>query len=114
SLATYTRATNFTLKIPVSSLLTNASDPDTNTLSLQSVGSGTNNATATVSGGYIFYQPSSTDTNRNSDDHLTYTVSDGRGGTASAQIWIRVNSTSGSAGANISGLDSLGNGHMRI
>jgi autotransporter-associated beta strand protein len=116
NLATYTRAPNITLKMLVSNLLTNASDADAgNILTLQSVGSGTNNATVTISGGYIFYQPSSTDPNRNTDDHLSYTVSDGRGGTASSQIWIKVGDpNSGNSGAGISGITALGNGHMLV
>jgi hypothetical protein len=82
---------------------------------LLSVGSGTNNATVTISGGNIFYQPSPTDTNRNTDDHLSYTVSDGRGATASSQIWIQVgNPNPGSSGAGISGIEALGGGHMRV
>jgi hypothetical protein len=115
TLATYPRAANMSAKFLVSALLTNASDAEGDTLVFQSVGSGTNGASVTVSGGYIFYQPSATNPNRNTDDHLVYTVNDGQGGEGSNRIWIKLTDPNpGSAGAGISGIQSLGNGHMLV
>ena len=87
--AAYTRNTAVnTFKILVSNLLTNATDVDSDTLALDSVGATTNNASVTISGGYVMYS------NTNAVvDQFTYTVTDGFGGTNSATITINVDST---------------------
>ncbi len=65
-----------------------ASDPDGDPLTVTSVTGATKGAIAQSSPGTWSYAPNP---NFNGDETLTYTVSDGRGGTASATIAITVN-----------------------
>jgi pectin methylesterase-like acyl-CoA thioesterase len=75
-------------KVLVSDLLTNATDVDSDALALASVSTTTNNATITVSGGYVMYS------NTNAvADQFSYTVSDGFGGTNSAAVTINIDTT---------------------
>jgi len=87
--ATYTRnAAVQQLKIAVTNLLGNASDVDGDTLTLASIGTTTNSATVMVSGGWVLYY------NTNAvNDEFSYAVSDGYGGTNSANVTITVDST---------------------
>ena len=87
--AAYTRNTAVnTFKVLVSVLLTNATDVDGDTLTLNSVSATTNNASVMISGGYVMYA----NTNAVADE-FTYTVIDGFGGTNSATVTINVDST---------------------
>jgi hypothetical protein len=87
--ATYTRnAALNQLKIAVTNLLSNASDADGDTLALAAVSATTNNAFLQISGGWVLYY------NTNAvNDQFTYTVSDGYGGTNSANVTVNVDST---------------------
>jgi autotransporter-associated beta strand protein len=88
--ATYTRNAGVNqLNIPVASLLSNASDVDGDTLSLSSVGTSTNGVTPTISGNYVVYNNPN-----NVTDKFSYTVSDGHGGTASANVIVNLNTSS--------------------
>ncbi len=95
--ATYYRAKGTTLKIIIADLLTNVTDGvdgDTNTL--ESLGTSSTGATIMTNSANIFYVPS-TGANSNANDSFTYTVSDGFGGTATANVLVDVYSAAGPA-----------------
>ena len=69
-------------------------DGDTNTL--ESLGASSTGATVMTNSAIIFYVPS-TGANSNANDSFTYTVSDGFGGTATANILVDVYSAAGPA-----------------
>jgi hypothetical protein len=96
TLATYTRASNAWIQIPVSDLLAGyASDADGDPLTLLTVGAGTNGATVIMSGDLIYYLPSNTHSLCNTTDHLPYVITDGYpGGTATNQIRIKLEAPS--------------------
>jgi hypothetical protein len=99
--ATYYRAKNTSLKIAIADLLTNVTDlVDGDTITLSSVGAGTNNATILTNDTYVLYSPS-TDAGSNLNDTVAYTVSDGFGGSATANIFVNVYSAAGSAQLSI-------------
>jgi hypothetical protein len=90
---TYTRNGLSSWKIPVSNLLTNATSPDGDTLTLASVGASTNGAAVTISGGWVGYS------NPNLvDDQFTYTVTDSFGGSSTGTITLTVGSAAPSNG----------------
>ena len=91
-----TRAKGVSLKIALASLLANVTDADGDPISLVSVGAGTNSATIMTDSSYVYYLPS-TGASANDNDSLTYTVSDGMGGTATANIQVEVISATGLA-----------------
>lgn len=67
-------------------VLSNDSDPDSDTLQLTSV-TQPSNGSASVSGSQAVYTPNS---GYNGSDEFSYTISDGFGGTASAKVFITV------------------------
>lgn len=67
-------------------VLANDSDPDGDALSLSSVGTPAHGA-ASITGGQLSYTPS---TGYTGTDSFTYTVSDGRGGSATATVTVNV------------------------
>ena len=74
--------------ISVGKLLRNDSDPDGDFLMVTGVtGTSANNAPVSLAGGFVFYTPRAGFTGV---DRVSYTVSDGRGGTASADVEIFV------------------------
>lgn len=75
-----------TLVIPAASLLANDTDPDGDTLTVQSV-QGAQHGNVSLSGTDISFQP---DMGFVGDAAFEYTVSDGHGGTASAMVWVTV------------------------
>jgi hypothetical protein len=87
--ATYYRAQDTSFQITITNLLTNVTDADGDTITLESVGAGTNGATITTNSTYIFYVPGA-GANNNSNDSFTYTVNDGFGSSATANILINV------------------------
>jgi hypothetical protein len=88
--ATYARnAGVHQLNIPITNLLSHASDPDGGTLTLSTVGVSTNGVTPTIFGNYVMYYNVN-----NVADQFSYTVSDGQGGTASANVIVILNTTS--------------------
>ena len=91
---TYYRSKDTSFKIPITSLLTNATDVDGDTLGLQSVGASTNGATILTNGTYVYYVPVS---GTNTNDSFTYTVNDGFGGSTLANIAVVVYSAAGPA-----------------
>jgi len=75
------------LKIPLVNLYRNVTDVDGDSCSLQSLGSSQNAATVWVDQQTIYYVPNQSSFT-NSVDLIRYTVSDGFGGTASANLQI--------------------------
>ena len=84
-----TRAQGLSLKIRTATVLAACSDPDLDVLTFQSVNSGTNGAEVNLAGGFVFYLPR-TGAGADNNDSLTYTISDGHGGSATGQIVITV------------------------
>jgi hypothetical protein len=116
NLATYARSTNMSLKILIADLRSSfTSDPDGDERTLDSVGSGTNNAAIWKDDTYIYYEPSDTDPYRNTTDHFSYQVSDGRGGIAANAIRVTVvtGGDPGSQGGNLDGIETVGS-HKKI
>ncbi|WP_457605959.1 Ig-like domain-containing protein [Nitratifractor sp.] len=83
-------------------VLANDSDPDGDTLTIQSVGTPAHGA-ASASGGQIVYTPNP---DYNGPDSFTYTISDGNGGTASATVHITVNAVNDAPVANDVSVDT--------
>jgi autotransporter-associated beta strand protein len=98
--ATYYRAKGLSLKIAITNLLTNVTDVDGDTNTLQSVGAGLTNATIMTDNTCVYYLPG-TGAGSNDNDVVSYTVSDGFGGTATANILINVYSATGQAQMSI-------------
>jgi autotransporter-associated beta strand protein len=97
---TYYRAKALSLKFAITNLLAHVTDADGDTIALQSVGSGLTNATITADSTYVYYLPG-TGAGSNDNDVVSYTVSDGFGGTATANIFINVYSATGQAQMSI-------------
>jgi|GEM_PF-6923631 len=89
----YSRNGLYSWKISVADLLSNASDADGDSLTLNSLGTSINGVTLVVSGGYAQY--SSTNS---VDDQFSYTITDGFGGTNGALITLTAGSSSGVGG----------------
>jgi autotransporter-associated beta strand protein len=89
------------LRITISQLLTNATDIDGDTISLNSVGTSTNGVTLIDSSGYLLYQ----NTN-NVNDQFNYTVTDGYGGTNTGLVNI-ILSTNSVFGQTSSGISTI-------
>jgi hypothetical protein len=88
----FTRMANSTLTIPISSLLTNATDPDGDILSLKTVSSpSTNGATVGMYSNSVIYTPPYPDTN--APDRFYFTVTDPFGGEATGALLISVTNT---------------------
>ena len=98
---------NHPLTIPSAQLLANDSDPDHDQLGLVSVRpTSTNGGTVTLSGGSVTYTPVTDFTGL---DRFSYTISDGRGGTATANVTIFV-SDGHLPGPNAVAIAASGNG----
>ncbi len=75
------------VKVPLATLLTNASDADGDTLNISVSPTSANNANITVSGGWVFYLPPPGFTNA---DTFTYTVTDNLGVSATGTVLVAV------------------------
>lgn len=97
---TFYRAKGVSLKIALPELFTNVTDVDGDAFTLQNVGAGLTNATIMTDSNYVYYLPG---TGAGSDDNdiISYTVDDGFGGTAAANILINVYSATGQAQMSI-------------
>lgn len=97
---------NQSISIPIRKLLLFASDPDGDLLALSGVSAtSTNGGNVVLSGNAVTYTPA---TNYTGADRFTYTVSDGRGGIASAYVLVSVTAGTGQSAnmfspANVSG-----------
>ena len=72
-------------------VLVNDSDPDNDTLEITKFTQGSS-GTVTQNGGNLVYTPNSTTATA---DSFTYTISDGKGGSASATVYVTIDSTTG-------------------
>ena len=72
-------------------VLANDSDPDGDALTITSV-STPSKGTVAISGGRIVYTPSATSCG-GATDSFTYSISDGKGGTATASVAVTINNT---------------------
>jgi hypothetical protein len=97
------------VKVRLSTLLANDSDADSDTLTPSVSSTSANGGTVTVSGGWVFYTPAAGFT---STDSFTYTVTDGRGGSAIGTVTIAIK-VDDEAGQNLTATD-LGNGSFLI
>ena len=103
-----TATTNAETSVTVS-VLSNDSDPDGDTLTVSAAGQPSHGATSVVPGGSgVSYSPQ---TGFCGADSFTYTVTDGRGGTANAQVMVSVVCSGGtrthSTVADFSGCSTL-------
>jgi arylsulfatase A-like enzyme len=81
-------AASSVVTIAVSNLLANVTDADSDTISLVSLGTPANGGTVTNDNGVLLYSNASI-----VDDQITYTVTDGFGGTNTALVGIEVTNT---------------------
>jgi len=80
------------IAIPAAQLLSNDSDPDNDPLTVQSVSAASaQGGTVVLQGGTVTYTPPA---GFAGNDSFTYTLSDGRGGTASGSVLVTVTATS--------------------
>lgn len=85
----FNRLADVAFTIPIVNVLNNDTDVDGDTLSLAGLSeTSTNGALMDRDDFFIYYTPAVT--NGNVPDQFTYTVSDGRGGTASGTVTVRV------------------------
>ena len=84
----YTTGEDTTLTIAAAGILGNDSDPDGDTLTVSSYTQPANGSVSIGSNGSLQYTP---DANFNGTDTLTYTISDGNGGSDTATVTITVN-----------------------
>ncbi len=97
------------VKIRLSTLLTNDSDVDGDTLTAVVSPTSANGGTIVVSGGWVIYTPAVGFTNT---DSFTYTISDGNGGSATATVTVAIQNNNIPT-ANLS-ITPLGNNQYRI
>lgn len=91
--ATYTRAAGTSLKINIAGLLAaSTSDPDSDTLTLESLGTPTQSGSVSIASGRIFYNPAGSN-----NESFTYTVNDGHGNTAIGTINVMVVNPAGAS-----------------
>ena len=94
---TINRGPGESVKVAVSALLANDTDATADPLSITDVSTmSAKGAVVSLSSGWVFYQPPA---DMNEDDSFTYTVSDGRGGTATGAVTVSVTSDPNEAGA---------------
>jgi len=89
----FTRPSGMSLKIEIADVLTNVTGAIAGkTIRLGGVGPSTNGATIMTNSTYIFYIPAA---GNNNDEYFSYTASDGRGGSPSANIHVSVTQWAG-------------------
>lgn len=84
---TIERSPTTSVKVRLSTLLANDSDADNDTLTPTVSTNSANGAMIRVSGGWVFYTPPAGFTNA---DSFTYTIADGRGGSAVATVTVAI------------------------
>ncbi len=100
------------IKVLAEKLLRNDSDPDGDPLTLVSVSSpSAQGGTVSLAGPWVVYTPPS---GYNGTDTFTYTISDGRGGTAAATVTVSVQDNSGALTQNYLSLGTLPNGNRNV
>lgn len=90
---TLTRQTNKTVRVRLSTLLANDSDPDADALSVASISpTSAKGASVSLDGGWVLYRA---DAGMNEPDTFSYTVTDAFGATATATVHVDLGNTSG-------------------
>jgi autotransporter-associated beta strand protein len=107
--STYSHPAGFSLKIPLSSLSTNWSDADGDTISLTGGISSTNSADVSYDSQHVYYLKTN-----NAADLINYTVSDGNGGSATGVINIAISGGSLNQTQNITGITPNPDGSVTI
>jgi hypothetical protein len=97
------------VKVRLSTLLANDSDADGDTLTVTVATNSANGGTITVAGDWVTYVPASGFTNV---DSFTYTIADGRGGSATATVTVNIKQDN-EPGVNLT-ITSLGGNSYRI
>jgi len=97
------------VKVRLTTLLVNDGDADGNDLVIAVNSNSASNGTITESNGWVFYMPTEGFTNA---DSFTYTITDGRGGSALGAVTVAINAND-DPGQNLT-ITSLGNGAFRI
>ena len=82
-LKTFTNDPMNGVEIPISTILSGATDPDGNPVFLASVGTSTNGVVLSTNATSVFYSSS-----LNAQDQFSYTIHDGKGGTATGLVRI--------------------------
>jgi len=105
------RNPNGGVKVPVTTLLANDTDPNNETLTLLSAGpTSTNGGTVVVNGNWIFYTPAGSSTNT---DGFSYSIEDTSGVQASGLVSVTVPADN-SQSQNMVNTQALGNGAVQI
>jgi len=98
-------------KIAFADLVAGASDPDNDSLTVSAVVSPTpDGATVTLDQGWLFYTPAPGSTNA---DTVTYTISDGYGGTTTGTANITI-IPDNAPSQNVSSIQNLGGGSYQV
>jgi subtilisin-like proprotein convertase family protein len=97
------------VKVRLSTLLANDTDADGDTLTVTVATNSANGGTITVAGDWVTYVPASGFTNV---DSFTYTIADGRGGSATATVTVNIKQDN-EPGVNLT-ITSLGGSSYRI
>jgi hypothetical protein len=97
------------VKVRLSTLLANDTDADGDTLTVTVATNSANGGTITVAGDWVTYVPASGFTNV---DSFTYTIADGRGGSATATVTVNIKQDN-EPGVNLT-ITSLGGNSYRI
>lgn len=106
------RRAGSSLKVSVFKLLANDSDPDDDFLDVVSAApASSHGGTVQLEWPWIYYTPA---VGYDGVDTLSYTISDGFGGTATANVTIVIDSTSNDPARNIIALDILPDGRARV
>ena len=106
---TIERSSLTSVKVRLATLLANDSDADGDALNIVVSPASASNATIRVSGGWVFYTPPTGFTNA---DSFTYTITDGRGGSAVGTVAVAIQ-VDNSQSQNLA-ITDLGNGAFRI
>ncbi len=93
------------------SVLTNDTDPDGDTLTVTGKTNGTHGTVSCTSGGLCSYTPNA---NFNGTDSFTYTVSDGKGGSATGTVNVTVNPVNDPPVNSVPGAQNINEDQSRV
>ncbi len=99
------------VKVRITTLLSNDTDPELNSLSLTAVSAALPaGAVVTQDGSWVYYTPPTGSTSAGS---FTYTINDGQGGTANGTVNVNI-IVDNSTAQNITKIETLGDGSKRL